>query len=96
MLGGEGVRSMFNLLLYIATLTWQPVTLNSDGTPCTDLSGYHVLQLKNNKWITIGTSQGAKFQVLRLHKKVKYTFAVSAFDAAGNESKRSKARSVLR
>ena len=87
---------MVSFLLYIAILTWAPVTLNSDGTPCTDLAGYHVLQFKNNKWITIGTSTSTKFQVLRLRKKVKYTFAVSAFDATGNESKRSKSRSIIK
>ena len=87
---------MLSFLFYIVTLTWQPVTLNSDGTPCTDLSGYHVLQLKNNKWITIGTSTSTKFQVLRLRKKIKYTFAVSAFDVTGNESKRSKSRSIIK
>lgn len=87
---------MLSIFFYIATLAWQPVTKNSDGSPCADLAGYHVLQLKKNKWVTIGITASTKFQVKRLRNKIKYTFAVSAFDASGNESKRSKSRSILK
>jgi hypothetical protein len=61
-------------------LTWQPPT--DDG----GLAGYHVL-LDGRKVTTITDPAFARYTFLRLVPPLDaYTFAVSAFDAAGNES----------
>lgn len=70
-------------------LTWDPTTTNTDGTPLTDLAGFKIYY---------GTSSGAygasqdvgtiptSYTVANLPENVMYYFAVTAYNATGNES----------
>jgi hypothetical protein len=73
----------------VATLAWTPPTTNQDGSTLDDLSGYKVY---------IGTSPGVYSRTVEITNPGvstyvvenllpgTYYFAVTAFDAAGNES----------
>mgnify|MGYP001593548329 CR=1 FL=1 len=73
------------------TLTWTAPTINTDGTPLTDLSGYKLY------WGTVsGTYTGSKDvgnvltaniqQALAITPRGNYCFVVTAYDLALNES----------
>ena len=69
------------------TFKWDAVTLNADGTPCTDLGGYKLYR---------GTAKGTyggpidvgnvTTYVHSEPKDGKYYYVVSAYDTSGNES----------
>ena len=69
------------------TLNWTPPTTNTDGTPLTDLAGYKVYY---------GSSSGSYIAPIDVGNVKTYTianlaagsyyFAVTAYDASGNES----------
>lgn len=69
------------------TFKWDAVTLNADGTPCTDLGGYKLYR---------GTAKGIYGPAIEVGnvttyvhsetKDGKYYYAVSAYDTSGNES----------
>lgn len=72
-----------------AKLSWTPPTLNSDGTPLTDLAGYKILygtapgNLTNV--IDVSDPSATSFTVGNLAPGTWY-FAMKAVDASGNES----------
>lgn len=88
---------MTSLLLYAITLLWQPVTLNSDGSPCTDLAGYRVYERKPKSYYhRIYAPVVPKFRVRGLKPGRIYRYYVTAFDSSGNESAESNRVKVKR
>jgi hypothetical protein len=75
-----------------ATLSWTPPTENTDGSPVTDLAGYHILY---------GTSAGALTTTITVANAAEtsyvvgglapgtYYFAVVAYNSAGMDSSKS-------
>lgn len=89
---------LFNLLpipLYAgnAVLSWDPPTTNVDGTPLTDLAGYIVYYGTTpgnyNTMVDVGltsTPSTPAYTVGNMIEGNAYYFAVTAYDASGNES----------
>ncbi len=79
-----------------ATLTWQPPTTNSDGTPLTDLAGYRVYwgsaQGTYPNSITVNSPGLATYVVTSLVPGT-YFFVTTAINKAGIESQRSNVAS---
>ncbi len=78
-----------------ATLTWDPVTKNADGTPCTDLAGYIMYYSDvNGDWgrfpSKIVSAPNTSGTIANLQVGKTYYFAVSAFDTGNNESAKSQ------
>ena len=75
-----------------ATLTWAPPTLNSDGTPVTPLSGYHIYYGTSPSALTqsIAVSGAATttYEITGLSSGTWY-FEVAADAVDGTESARS-------
>lgn len=80
-----------------ATLTWNPPTTNTDGSPLTDLDGYYVYY---------GTTSGSydqkvdvgnitEYKVTGLTSGTRYYFAVTAYNTAGRESSYSAEKSKV-
>jgi hypothetical protein len=84
--GGENSTSS-NSPSNSATLTWDPPSTNTDGTPLTDLAGHKVYY---------GTTSGNYTEVIDVGNVITYKvgglqpgtyyFAVIAYDTSGNES----------
>ena len=70
------------------TLSWDPPTTNSDGTPLTDLSGYVVYYGTDSGSYTKNIDIGnvVTYSVSGLTDNLIYHFAVTAYDFSGNES----------
>jgi hypothetical protein len=71
-----------------ATLTWVPPTLNTDGTPVTTLSGYHIYYGTNPSALTQSIAVSAtttSYEITGLSTGTWY-FAVAADAADGSES----------
>lgn len=70
------------------TLSWDPPTTNADGTPITDLSGYKIYHgtETGNYSQSIDTGNATTYQIASLTDGLTYYFAVTAYDASGNES----------
>ncbi len=72
-----------------ATLSWTAPTENTDGTPVTDLAGYHILygtspsELTNT--VTVAGAATTTFEISGLAEGT-YYFAVVAFNSAGLDS----------
>lgn len=75
-----------------ATLTWTPPTTNEDRSTLTDLAGYKIYHGttsgKYSETVTITNPGVSSYTVENLNVGTHY-FAVTAFDANGNESKHS-------
>lgn len=73
----------------IAKLSWTPPTLNTDGTPLTDLAGYKVLYGTQpgvyTHELAINDPSATSFTVTGLAPGTWY-FAMKSVDTAGNES----------
>jgi hypothetical protein len=69
------------------TLSWDPPTTYTDGTPLTDLSGYKVYYgaASSNYSQTINVGNTNTYTVTNLSDGTFY-FAVTAYDVSGNES----------
>lgn len=74
------------------TAEWDPVTVNTDGTPCTDLGGYFVYWKSgpgvfrdDNRTTIVGAVTTFNLRTLGLPPAI-YIIAVSAYDLEGNES----------
>jgi hypothetical protein len=71
------------------TLTWVPPTDNTNGTPVTDLAGYHIhygtSQDNMTQVIDLAGSSTTEFEVSGLAPGT-YYFAISAYTALGTES----------
>ena len=75
-----------------ATLTWVPPTKNTDGTPITTLTGYHIYYGTTegalNQSIVVNGASTTSYEVTGLSSGTWY-FAVAAMAADGTESPRS-------
>jgi Fibronectin type III domain len=75
-----------------ATLSWTAPTRNTDGTPLTDLAGYHVYFGRDSsnltQFIDIAGATSVRYVVTGLAAGT-YYFAVSAYNKLGLESARS-------
>lgn len=70
-----------------ATLTWTAPSENIDGTPLTALSGYKVYYGSTpGIYTSVDVGMAISYQVIGLTKGQTYYFAVTAYDANGNES----------
>jgi hypothetical protein len=70
-----------------ATLTWAAPSTNVDGTPLTSLAGYKVYYGRTpGVYASIDVGSSSTYQVAGLTKGQTYYFAVTAYDANGNES----------
>jgi hypothetical protein len=75
-----------------ATLSWQPPTQRTDGTPLVDLAGYRIMygtsssNLSNR--VTLNNAGLTSYVIENLSQGTWY-FAMTAFDAAGAESDQS-------
>lgn len=71
---------------YPVTLSWDPVTVNDDGTPVGDLVGYRVYDgPKPGLYNMMTELPNVTTATLELSKGTFY-IAVTAFDTSGNES----------
>jgi chitodextrinase len=69
------------------TLTWDAVTTNTDGTPCTDLGGYKVYYgTASHIYNPIDVGNVLSHTMTGLLSETMYYFAVTAYDTSGNES----------
>jgi hypothetical protein len=75
-----------------ATLSWTAPTQNTDGTPVTDLAGYHIYYgTSSGTWtstITVLEANETSYVVSGLSPGT-YYFAVVAFNTAGEDSPQS-------
>lgn len=74
-----------------ASLSWNAVTTNIDGTPATDLAGYRVyygetspVTSTNSAILSVGRTTTAEIGGLQIGKT--YYFRVSSFNTSGIES----------
>jgi fibronectin type 3 domain-containing protein len=79
MAGGGGAQ---------ASLTWDAVTTNADGTPITDLAGYRVYHGTSSGSYGMPLDAGPQtmYVVTGLESGKRHYFAVTAYDTSGNES----------
>jgi hypothetical protein len=74
------------------TLTWIPPTENTNGTPLTDLAGYHIRYGTNPvelaKSIDLSGTHTTEYEIIGLAHGT-YYFAISAYTAMGAESAQS-------
>jgi hypothetical protein len=72
-----------------AVLTWTPPTENTNGTPLTDLAGYHIRYGTKpdalTKVIDLAGSRTTAFEVSNLSPGT-YYFSISAYTSIGTES----------
>ena len=72
-----------------ATLSWKAPTENTDGTPVTDLAGYHILYGPSpselTSTVTVAGAATTTYEIGGLAEGT-YYFAVAAFNSAGFES----------
>jgi hypothetical protein len=80
-----------------ATLSWDPPTSNTDGTPLTDLGGYRIQYgTASGQWDTeIDVGNVTTFKVSNLPPSHTYYFIVRAYDQSGNVSAPSNEASKL-
>ncbi len=73
---------------YDVTLVWEPPLTNADGTPLNDLAGYRVYYGTTSRGYSSATDVGrtTSSNIGGLFYGVAYYFAVTAYDASGNES----------
>ena len=71
------------------TLSWVPPAQNTNGTPVTDLAGYHIhygtTQSELTKVIDLSGTNITSFEVSNLTPGT-YYFSISAYTAMGTES----------
>ena len=71
------------------TISWDAPSLNTDGSPLTDLAGFNVYYGSNPADLSERTSianPGIAMYVIESLSPGTWYFAVSAYDASGNES----------
>ena len=70
------------------TLSWDPPTENTDGTPVTDLAGYKIYYgtSSGNYTTVVDVKNVTTFTITDLPEGFTYYFAVTAYDIYGNES----------
>ena len=74
--------------LWTATVSWDRVTQNSDGTPISDLSGYKIYYgtSSGNYDDVLDVGNVTSFIINQLEDMRTYFFAVTAYDFSANES----------
>jgi hypothetical protein len=70
------------------TLSWDPPTENSDGTPLSDLAGYKIYYgtSSGNYTTVVDVMNATIYTIKNLPEGFTYYFAVTAYDIYGNES----------
>jgi len=70
------------------TISWQAPTVNADGTALTDLEGYKVYYGTASRGYSSSVDAGytTSYQINDLTEGSTYYFAITAYDAIGNES----------
>jgi hypothetical protein len=72
-----------------ATLSWDPPTQNTDGTPLTDLAGYYIHYGTSandlTQTIAVQGSNVSEYEITNLTQGT-YYFAVTAYTSDGTES----------
>ena len=75
------------------TITWIKPTKNEDGTPLTDLAGYYIYRSEavseTFKRLNEEPVRGISYTDTTAINGITYSYAVTAVDYSGNESKRS-------
>lgn len=73
-----------------ATLSWSPVTTNTDGSELTELAGYrvHYGTESGNYTVSVDIADptAASAVIANLQAGTIYYFAVTAYDTSGNQS----------
>jgi PKD repeat protein len=71
-----------------AILSWNPPTMNSNGTPLTDLAGYKIYYGTATRVYPYNIDVGSitSYQFNNLIDGLTYHFAITAYDTSGNES----------
>lgn len=73
-----------------ATVSWTPVTTNTDGSPLTELAGYrvHYGTQSGNYTTTVDITDPAAANAIisNLQAGTTYYFVVTAYDTSGNQS----------
>lgn len=79
------------------SLTWDPPTTNTDGTPLTDLAGYKIYYglSSGNYTDSIDVENNIVYGIYDLVVGLTYYFAVTAYDTSSNESDYSNEVSLL-
>jgi Bacterial Ig domain len=69
-------------------LAWDPTTTHTDGTPATDLAGYHLYYWQGSPSTRqrVDVGQTTTYTLTGLVEGGTYALAVTAYDTAGNES----------
>jgi len=76
-----------------ATLSWDPPTENSDGTPLTDLAGYRIYYGRNEDnlgQVVVVTNPGLTRYVIENLSPARWHFAMTSVNAEGVEGPRSQ------
>ena len=77
------------------TLAWNAPTTNTDGTPLTDLAGYHVSYWQGSaEPQSLNVGNLTTYTVAGLVEGATYSFAVSAYNTAARESDNSQPLTV--
>ena len=78
-------------------LTWDAPTTNTDGTLLTTLAGYRLYYWQGNAGVPYSVDLGntTNYTLRGLVAGATYTFMVTAYDTAGNESSVSNAITVI-
>lgn len=86
--GGSSVAMLSVSVEGVVSLAWQPPAENEDGSPLTDLSGYRIyygsFSRSYNDTITVNDAGATQWDMPL--SSGEYYIAMTAFDAAGNES----------
>lgn len=93
--GGDGGDDSAPAFTYPVTLSWQAPRTNADGTPLKDLAGFRVYAgTKPRVYTTVKDVRRSTTATLDLPEGL-HTFAVTAYDLAGNESEFSEEVSAV-
>jgi len=73
----------------VATLTWLAPTMNTDGTPLTNLAGYTLYYTQSAlEWTSVSVGVGVSAYVIDLPNTGTWMFEMDAVNSAGTHSAR--------
>src|SRR6266850_7556735 len=78
------------------TLAWDATTIYADGTPVTDLAGYHLYYWQDSTGTpqSVPVGNTTTYTLTGLVDGTTYSFAVAAYNTSGNESSNSNTITV--
>ena len=78
-------------------LAWNAPTTNTDGTPLTDLAGYHLYYWQDSTGVpqSVDVGNTTNYTLTGLVAGATYTLAVAAYNTAGNQSSYSSTITVI-